>query len=303
MANTDLWPLAWATLQSLTAHYGPAIDHAAERIGIPFGEWYGWLMAAHVFEPDPVSAARLQRRSAYTSIMKLEQHLMQGVRLELLEPTGAGEYRLTADGRAGVKQLIDTAYAAMTPLHPIQDDQLERLVGFLQRIEEASLAAPEPSDKWGLQTARRYDTGEQQTLMVRLDQYLSDLVAFRDDAHLAAWRPFGVSGPAWELLTLLWRTDGDSLEALHQRLLHRGFSRAACAESLGELVARGWITKGTDTYQIADTGREVREQAEATTDRLFYGPWSCLDDSEIDDLRSLLSRCGQGLDRLRGVSV
>lgn len=46
MTTGDLWHPAWEALQALGAHYGPAIDHAAEGIGIPLGEWYGWLMAA-----------------------------------------------------------------------------------------------------------------------------------------------------------------------------------------------------------------------------------------------------------------
>ena len=57
---SEYWPLVWETLEALTAHYGPAIDHAAEQLGIPYGQWYGWLMAAKIFEPDPVSAARLR---------------------------------------------------------------------------------------------------------------------------------------------------------------------------------------------------------------------------------------------------
>ena len=116
-----LWPLLWETLQALTAHYGPAIDHAAEQVGIPYGEWYGWLMAAKIFEPDPVSAARLHVRAAYTNPALQEARLAKGVKLGLLTPAGKGEYHLTNTGHAAVRQLIDAAYAAMAPLHPLLD--------------------------------------------------------------------------------------------------------------------------------------------------------------------------------------
>ncbi|PKO22178.1 MAG: hypothetical protein CVU38_10765 [Chloroflexi bacterium HGW-Chloroflexi-1] len=299
MVHTDLWPLAREALQALTAHYGPAIDHAAEGVGIPFGEWYGWLMAARIFEPDPVSAARLQRRSAYTSPAKLEEQLAKGRRLGLLEPVGAGEYRLNKAGGAAVQRLIETAYAAMAPLRPLPEGDLARLAGLLQRLVEASLAAPEPPGKWCLRTARHYDPGAGAPVMVRLDQYLSDLNAYRDDAHLAAWQPYGVSGQAWEAFTCLWRGAATTLDALHTRLLHRGYPWEAYSAALDELVRRAWVTRDAETCRLTDDGRVLREQAEANTDRYFYAAWAGLSETELAELRDLLTRFREGLDQLR----
>jgi len=297
--NTDLWPLAWEALQALTAHYGPAIDHAAEGVGIPFHEWYGWLMAARIFEPDPVSAARLQRRSTYTSLSKLEDHLAKGVHLGLLAPVAPGEYRLTQAGHAAVRHLIDTAYAAMTPLHPLPEADLARLADLLHRLVQASLAAPEPPDKWGLHIARHYDPGVDAPAMVRMDQYLSDLNAYRDDAHLAAWQPYGVSGQAWEAFTLLWRGAATTPDELHARLLHRGYPREAYAAALDGLVGRGWVGQDGESWQLTAAGRAVREQVEEATDRYFYAAWACLRETETAELRDLLVRFREGLDRLR----
>jgi len=299
MMNTDLWPRAWAALQALTAHYGPAIDHAAEGAGIPFGEWYGWLMAARIFEPDPISAPRLQRRSAYTSLTRLEEQLARGLRLGLLERVAAGEYRLIQPGHAAVQRLIDTAYAAMTPLRPLPEADLARLADMLHRLVEACLAAPEPPDKWGLRTARHYDPGADAPVMVRLDQYLSDLNAYRDDAHLAAWQPYRVSGQAWEAFTFLWRGAATTLDELHARLLHRGYAREAYAAALDELVERDWIAQDGETWQLTASGRAVREQAEEATDRYFYAAWACLSETETAELRDLLIRFREGLDKLR----
>jgi hypothetical protein len=41
---------------------------------------------------------------------------------------------------------------------------------------------------------------------------------------------------------------------------------------------------------VTDRGAALRQQAEETTDRLFYAPWSCLSEAEIEDLRGLLTR-------------
>ncbi|MGC8781059.1 MAG: hypothetical protein ACP5UQ_09360, partial [Anaerolineae bacterium] len=154
---TDLWPLLWNTLQALTAHYGPAIDRAAEQVGIPYGEWYGWLMAARIFEPDPVSAARLNVRAAYTNPALLQARLEKGVQLGLLAPAGPAEYHLTNAGHAAVQHLIEAAYAAMAPLQPLPPADLDRLLALLWRLVEASLAAAEPPGKWCLRIARHYD--------------------------------------------------------------------------------------------------------------------------------------------------
>jgi len=39
--------------------------------------------------------------------------------------------------------------------------------------------------------------------MIRIDQLLTDLDAYRGDCHTCAWQPLGVSGLAWEMLTLI----------------------------------------------------------------------------------------------------
>lgn len=292
----DLWPLLWETLQALTARYGPAIDRAAEAVGIPFGQWYGWLMAARIFEPDPVSATRLGVRAAYTNPALLQARLEQGVELGLLTPTGPGEYHLTNAGHAAVQDLIAAAYAAMTPLQPLPAADLDRLLALLRRLVEACLAAPEPPGKWCLRVARHYDPYGKAGPVPQLDQYLSDLAAYRDDAHLASWRPLGVSGQLWETLTHLWRGDLTTLEDLCARhCAYRGYSCESYAAVLTELIARGWAVGQHDAFRLTEAGQAVRDEAEALTDRYFFAAWRCLNETGLAELRGLLTACRDGL--------
>lgn len=293
---SDFWPLTWETLQALTACYGPAIDRAAEAVGIPFGQWYGWLMAARIFEPDPISAARLSVRAAYTNPALHQARLEQGVQLGLLAPAGPGEYHLTNAGHAAVQSLIAAAYAAMAPLQPLPAADLERLLALLRRLVEASLAAPEPPGKWCLRIARHYDPYGKAGPVPQLDQYLSDLAAYRDDAHLASWRPLGVTGQAWETLTHLWREDLTTLEDLCARhCAYRGYSCESYAAVLDDLIARGWASGQYGAYRLTEAGRAVRDEAEAATDRAFFAPWACLHEAELAELRRLLAACRDGL--------
>jgi hypothetical protein len=294
----DLEPLAAQAAHALTVCYSPAINQAAETISIPEGMWYGWLMAAHIFEPEPVSAQRLQVRSAYTSLERLDEYLAQGATMGLLEPSARGEYRLSPAGHAAVKQLIKAAYDAMAPLRPLPVEDLDCLAGLLQRLVLASMAAPEPPGKWCLRMARHYDPGNGAPVMVRLDQYLSDLSAYRDDAHLAAWQPYGVGGEAWDAFTHFWRGDVTTLDELPAHLARRGHTRAAYAAGVQELMARGWVAGDGMHYHLTERGRILRDEAEATTDKYFYAPWNCLSDDEVGQLRHLLTGMRDGLRRL-----
>jgi hypothetical protein len=304
MKITDIGPLAWEAMVALTAHYGPAIDHAAEAFGIPYGEWYGWLMASRIFEPEPVSAARLAVRSAYTSPAQLATYLAKGARLGLLGPVmtesaRSGEYRLTDAGHAAVQTLINTAYAAMTPLEPLPQADLARVTALLYRLVQAGLAAPEPPGKWCLRTARHYDPGESAPPMVRVDQYLSDLYAYRDDAHLAAWQPTQASGIAWDTLTQLWRGTAATSNQLATHLARRGYGASDYATALVELAGRGWAAESVDHWEITAAGRAVRDEAEALTDRYFYTPWAALSEAEQSELAALLAGLRDGLKRMQ----
>ena len=295
MKELDLFPLIWETLDALTAHYGPVIDHAAEDLGIPISEWYGWLMAARIFEPDPVSAERLHVRSAYTAPRTLEASLDKGRQHGLLELTGPGEYHLTEAGRAGVEHLIQTAWSAMSALQPLPQADLLRLAALLAQVDDACLAAPEPPGKWCLRIERHYDPGPDAPVMPRLDQHLSDLLAYRDDAHLAAWQQHGVSGQAWEAFTLLWRGTARTLDGLCEKLARRGFTRAEYAAALDELAGQGWVVASGDGFAVTEQGAAIREAVEALTDRYFFAPWGGLSEAEVDELSDRLVRLREAL--------
>jgi hypothetical protein len=59
------------------------------------------------------------------------------------------------------------------------------------------------------------------------------------------------------------------------------------------LAERGWLVEQAGVYGMTEQGRAIRQQAEDETDRLFYEPWSKLDDGEAHELRSLLTRLGE----------
>ena len=131
--------------------------------------------------------------------------------------------------------------------------------------------------------------------MAKIDQRLDDLHAFRDDVHLAAWQPHGVSGQAWEALTFVWRGDAATAEELAEKLPFRGYSAEEYAAGLTDLVERGWVAGTAEGYRVAEQGQAVRQEAEEMTDRLFYGPWTSLDVGDMAQLNAMLIELRDGL--------
>ena len=130
--------------------------------------------------------------------------------------------------------------------------------------------------------------------MARIEQYLSDLGAFRDDVHLAAWKPHDIQGHAWEAFTFIWRGEATTLEALADALKPRGFTSEDYAAALEDLRARAWIEERAGEYRVTPEGGKLRQAAEELTDAYYYAPWEVLSEDERQTLRDLLSRLAEG---------
>jgi len=295
MSTIRLWATALEAYRALGPCYRSAMEQTAAELGLP--EWHGWLLAALLFEPDPISATRLRMRSPYTSARLHNERLARAAEQGFLTRVrnAENEYHLTELGRHAAERVIKAAYAKMTPLQPISSAELERLLDLLHRLMMSCLAAPEPPGKWCIVHSRRTDPGDNASFVVRIDQYLSDLGAYRADAHLAAWQPYGVDGHAWEAFTYLWRGEAATPDGLHQKLEGRGYSRDEYRQALEGLLQRGWVRAEAGEYQLTLLGQEIRQAAEDTTDEYFYAPWSCLRQEETEELRTLLLRLRDGL--------
>ena len=127
---------------------------------------------------------------------------------------------------------------------------------------------------------------------------LDDLRAFRDDAHIASWRPYGVDGRTWESLSFIWQGDANSASKLKEILPFRGYEEDDYADSLTKLVELGRIKKVEDGYSISSKGESLRLEAEETTNRVFFKPWQVLEDNEQNRLRTLLIRMKINLENL-----
>lgn len=296
MDDQPMWPLALQAMQVLSSHYMPVIQQTVAELNLP--EWCtGILLPALSFEPEPVTAAKMCKRGAYTAETLYARQLSEAAQLGLLQEVeqAAGEYRLTPRGREAAGRILRAAVERMSRLQPLPEEELERLAALLKRVVEACLQASSPPGKWCIEFVCRVNTGVSPYPVVRIDHYLSDLSAYRDDAHLAAWQPYGCSGQAWEAFTLLWRGEAKTLEELFGKLERRGFSREEYRQALDGLMQRGWLQAEGEQYTLTSLGEQIRQSAEECTDAYFYAPWQCLSADELEVLASLLTRLRENL--------
>ena len=183
-------------------------------------------------------------------------------------------------GLAGIEKAFGSAYSS---------SDLDRAAMLLERIVTACFNSP--FEKWSLTTTHHLASAGEVAALARIDQALDDLNAFRDDAHLAAWQPMGVTGQAWELFTFLWRGEVKNADEMVEKATVRGHSREAYQSALEDLIGRGWVRAVSESaFEVTEVGRQVREEAEVATDHNFYTPWQVLNDSEVEDMCELLAR-------------
>jgi len=297
MNNRQLWKLMQEVIEGIVPRYEPAVKAVTLETGLDARTW-GMLLAALSFEPRPVSVARLQVRGPYTAADAYLVRLLPAAEKGYLAEVAPGEYRLTEVGLTETQRSISVVREAMARADPLPLADGQRLVGLLRRVIGVSLAAPPPPDPWAIRLSFKLMPKTDPPLPY-VEQAITCLMAYRDDAHLAAWRPSGLSAMALEALTFLWSGEAGSLEAVCERLAPRGHPEQVYAQALAELRQRDFVRGSDDALHVTDSGRGFRDQVEATTDRYFYGPWASLNDGDKIELGEILVRLRDGLRRGR----
>lgn len=257
------------------------------------------LMSATGVAPKPVTAADVVRRNPYSSIDVQAQPLAAAADLGYLTPAADGGYQLTDSGQAALNRLITAFHQRLGEVESalsafISIDDLAETANDLRRLADACRTAP--IDAWGTRMSHGLAARKPVVALAHIDQAIDDLTAFRDDAHLAAWQPHGSSAVAWEMFTFLWRGEVKNAVEFAEKAQRRGHTPEVYAAALAELIDRGWVqAAGDEAFILTTSGREIREAAEAETDRLYYAPWAVLTDAQLLTLKERLTHLKAGL--------
>lgn len=181
--------------------------------------------------------------------------------------------------------------AQADPLPPADSSRLAALSG---RLARAALETPPMPENWSIRLSYRI-MPEAEPPLPYFEQAVSCLHAYRDDAHIAAWKPGGLDAPALETLTLLWRGEADSLDSVCEKHQRRGHPRQVYAAALVELRRRGFLEGPDPGPRLTESGKSFRDNIEQDTERYFFAVWSCLIDAEKDELADLATHLRVGL--------
>ncbi len=298
MKFAEVWPLCGEASQAISTATRPFVNPIVAETGLTQPREVLTLQVARAIEPEAITPERIWRRYPYGTLDGWILPMVTLAERQLLVAQSDGSYQLTPGGRALIRRLLKEFYAGLAGIEKsieptFSTAEVERLASLLNEIVTACFAASLDRssliDSHGLAPH-----GTAAPTLARIDQALDDLNAFRDDAHLAVWRPLHVAGEAWELFTFLWRGEVKNAEEMVEKAASRGHTLEAYQSALGDLIGRGWVCATGDTesraFEVTAAGRQVRDEAEAVTDRNFYAPWQVLNETEVDDLRELLTR-------------
>lgn len=289
----------WSRLEDIydmLGGYGfAAMDKAATEMRLD-SDWSTWLFAIWIFGSEPITTANFMRIFPYGLARLNEERFASAVQHGYLISDGKNGYIPTEFGMKAAHKVWRAAGDSLAPLKPMPEAQMEKAFDYLARLGESAMSTPEPPSHYFMAHKREnYQNFEVVHPLERFILLFGELAAYRDDMYVATWGTHRVEGHAWEVLDLLSHSGSMTFDELHHKLNRRGVTREVHAEDVRELARRGWADDASGKIQITAAGKQVRAEVEAETERLFFAPWVCLNESELDELSSLARQLRDGL--------
>ena len=289
----------WITLEDvydILGGYGfAAMDKAAAEMELT-PDWTTWLFAIWLFGSEPITTTNFMRIFPYGLARLNDERFASAVQHGYLISDGKNGYAPTEFGMKAAHKVWRGAGDSLAPLKPTPEAQMEKAFDYLVRIGEAALSMPErPSHYFMSHKRENYKLFQILYPLERFIILFGELSAYRDDMYVAMWGAHGVAGHTWEVLDFLSNSDSMIFADLHSKLSRRGVTEEVHAADVKELDQRGWAEEGSGKIQITSKGKQVRAEVEAGTERLFFAPWSCLNESELGELASLAGQLREGL--------
>lgn len=274
--SASIYPLAQSIM-------GPQFEkHFSEQ------RFYGPTFLAAQIAPKPISVDLYGKRNPYSQPEGFKATLADATEAGYLNPDGNGGYVVSEKGANAIQTVHEAFYGHINQVNQFPVDKLKELEAILDKLVEACRKADLSNQCLFLNVSHNGHPRVEPATLARVDQRLDDMNAFRDDAHISAWTPVGVDGHTWEVLSFVWNGEANTVEKLVERLPYRTYLVEDYTATLNELVERGWIEPGQDGYAVTQTGKQIRDEAEAATDKNYFGPWKALSNDEVSRMGELL---------------
>ena len=287
MDDQSLWKLMREFWIKIEASFDPAIKAIAEKSELNLREWM-LLIAALTFEPEDTTPSHLLVRGPYTSSDRYMLRLEHAAKKGYLVNVSNASFRLSAEGKDAVFEFIKVAREAMAAVDLLPMSEARTFAELLERLVQNCLDTPPPPNTWSIALSYKLMPAVEPAIPF-IEQALSCLSAYRDDAHLASWRSSGLSAIALECITLIWRGQVSTLNEITEKLSFRGHPDNIFIDALAELRACSYISGYRNALRLTEEGKLFRDRVEALTDQYFFAPWICLTEDEKAHLAQILS--------------
>jgi hypothetical protein len=265
---------------------GGQFRRGADKAGLAREEF--WLLNRFRYFPGTVAPGDFLTFGPYASISTYEQQLESLVAKKFAEVVDTGRYRPAEAGRKLVDQLYRDYFAAIARHDRLDEAGVRRLGTLAERA--VAYVVRQPDVPAPITNAARSAIPETTRAWVYAERRVTALAVFRDDAHIAAWREDGWSGPRTAVSTALFKAaqplPRDQLRAAVAQLSDKDFGSALSALHSGGEVS----PDAEDSYRLTAAGWQARQVVEDMTDRNYAVLFNALSPDEMQELVALLEQ-------------
>jgi hypothetical protein len=285
LSAANLYALVLSALNYLQDD-GGQFRKTVEKAGLSREEF--WLLNRFRYFPGTVAPGDFLTFGPYASLSTYEQQLESLVSKKFAETVDVGRYRSSEAGRKFTDQLYRDYYAAIARHDRLAEDEIQRLGVLADRVVAYLVRQPDvPSP---ITNATRSAFPDITRPWVYTERRITALAVFRDDAHIAAWREDGWSGPRIAVSTALFKA-GQPLPLVQLRAAVAQLNDKDFKSAVSALHAGGEVSHtAEDVYKLTAAGRQARQAIEDMTDRNYAVLFNALSADEMKELVELLEQ-------------
>lgn len=245
------------------------------------------LENAIFFAPEPIGLAHIYQRGPYANPEIHKQRLEGACERGWLVNQADGAYGPSQKGREYYEQVAAAYKDRLAEVQSLPEGNLERIADLLARVVQSARESSQVLHKPALElTTKEVLPGDASGLQ-KIQLYCEQILAFRDDTHVASWSPHQLEGIVWESLSDVWEGTAGTPKEMAEKRPFRGFEAKDYAAAFEALIARGWIAETDGGYDITEEGRQVRERAEELTNQYYDAAWEALEPEDKRELAEL----------------
>lgn len=292
MMNKQHWSVAeLRKLLPALSHYAtPAYEEIQEAAGELEGFDLYFVEVATLLGPEAIGVAHIYKRAPYANPDGHRERIESTLSRGWLERSGDSGYVDSEKGSDLYMKYIQAYKERFAEVESLPAIDLQRLSALLDVVISVAEQYTDVLDKPALQLSLSEIIDDDTSTLQKILTQAIQLLAYRDDAHVASWSPHKIDGITWEALSDIWAGEISTSEELVEKRPGRQYTKEDYESALKELARKGWTKNIEGAYTLTEEGRRVREEAEELTNDYYDAPWTILNDAEDYEAQGLIAK-------------